>query len=120
MIYLIDHKVKSEIASLKKFSEENIWSLDNLLLQKRGKMSPPGDDPNYVRILWDSVKVVFTITEQPKFNTRHMSISMMYSVPHPTVIEEIMGMLGYSGKLESCTVFREESGSAINIVERIK
>jgi hypothetical protein len=125
MIYLINNRVKEEMSSLAKHAQENVWTLDNLLLQKRGKKGPPGDDPKYVRTLWDSVRVVFTHTQQPSFLTRHMSVSAHSDgdeIPHPVVIQEIMKMLGFLGTIEKCTVFEESilgGGLCINIVEKI-
>ena len=125
MIYIIDRRIIDSVESLKDYAQKNIWSLDKLLLQKRGKQGPPGDEPEYTRLLWDTIKIVFTHTEQPIGLTRHLSVSTSSDgdqIPHPVVVQEIMQMLGFSGSIKSCNVFQESlqgGGEAINLIEKI-
>lgn len=127
-IYLIDHKIDEQLSTLKEFAENNVWSMDSTLDQLNETQTPPGDDPEYRRILWDSVKVVFTIDERPDlgFNLRHVSISKPEQenmFPHISVVNEIIKRLGFENPSEKCLVQFEDladGGKALNILEKIE
>lgn len=126
-IYILDKTVNEQLLTLKYFAENNIWTMDKILDQLNGNQMPPGDDPDYRTLLWESVKVVFTIEERPDIgkNLRHASISqleMPNMFPHKAVLNEITKKLGFEKPIEECYAQFEtlEDGSiALNIIEAI-
>lgn len=126
-IYILDNIVDEQLSTLKDFAENNIWTVDKILDQLNGNQKPPGDDPDYRRILWQSVKVVFTIDERPDIgkNLRHASISqleMPNMFPHKAVLNEITKKLGFGKPIEECHAqfeTLEDGSTALNIIEII-
>lgn len=112
MIYLIDGDVKSLLAALKKHAEDNPWTAKLVQEQLNGNQEPPGDTEGYHTTLWGSIKVVFTISEDPTgVKARVMSFSNLdepKSLPHPSVIQHIIEELGYKKPLDECMVQREQ------------
>jgi len=128
MIYLIDGNAKAQLAALKDYAEENLWTEELFQAQLEGKQKPPGDIEGYHVTLWGSIKVVFTIGQDPNGpKLRVMSLSNLddpRQLPHEPVFESILQELGYKKPIAECIIMQEEilddDRLIITVAEQIK
>lgn len=112
---------KKDLEAVKLHAEENHFSFDDLLDIHNGHSLPAGDLPGFSCIIPPGIRVVYSLEVQQKGLTRHVSISKENKHdPHPEVCSFLMKELGFKTKLSECLVYREESSSAINIIEFVK
>lgn len=127
---VIDDRTKSEIARIKKYSEEHRIPMDQIIATIKDPEKSVGNDPEHCCILSEGYKAVFSIEEQPSGFCRHFSLSVddERSLPSPPSFEAIMKELGFEGLLCDCeNVWLEENvstssgkiGTAINVLQKI-
>lgn len=132
-VFVIDDEGKKKVAELKANAEAQPFGPD--MIRARAKAEAiPGDTLIHTCFLDIGWKVVYTIdamvraTDPSKHDgmCRHLSISNQVNgkLPHPAVVGEIMGLLGYLHKIGDAEVYPYVENHAdgyeiINIIERI-
>lgn len=125
---MLDGYTNSLVQDLKKYAEENPITEEHILEMKKGKRLPVGDLEEYV-VDGPGFRMVYSVEQQPMGPCRHLSVSAKSHalVPHPDLVDHIMGLLGFDSELQSrgkvtqLTVWQEKTpfGPAINVLEPI-
>lgn len=117
---IIDDEVRSQLASLVRHAEKNVFSMDDLLDIYNGRMTPAGDMEGFSRNLPFGYRVVYSIEEQPAGRIGHLSVSVDEDdkLPNVTVVKEIMKLVGFTRELEDSVVWMEHTApnrQAVNV-----
>lgn len=123
--FIINDKLKTQIASLVAYAEENPVSMDELLDTVNKQAKPVGDFSQHTLNLPFGYRIVYSIEEQPKGKIRHLSMSVNEDekLPNEFVVREVMKLIGFKNELENCEVFLESislSRQAVNVLEIIE
>jgi hypothetical protein len=123
--FIIDDKLKTQIASLVAYAEKNPVSIDELLDTVNKQAKPVGDFSQHTLNLPFGYRIVYSIEEQPKGKIRHLSMSVNEDekLPNEFVVREVMKLIGFKNELENCEVFLESislSRQAVNVLEIIE
>ncbi len=128
-VLVINEDVQASLERLAEHANNNRYSFDELLDIKNKALDAPGLDPNFFCMVPIGYKVVFTVEEQPgaqggeMINMRHMSMSTSAKgkLPNPITVQEIMGILGFEGKLADCYVHTMEDDciTVLELIEKI-
>ena len=120
--YVIDVE---KIESLRKFAEENRFDVEALMQVKLGHGPAVGDREGFYVLVEGGMKVVFSIEQTLRGGwVRHGSFSVAQAgrLPHPSMVEELLKLLGFEGGMEAGYMYFEDIGEghqAVNVVERI-
>lgn len=119
---IITPEIKGELLSLKKYAEENAYSMDDLLDMYNKQKPVPGDIKEHVRYIPFGFRVVFSIENQIKAQVKHLSVSIDTDnlLPGIPAVELIMEEIGFTKKFEECLVRIEEvseTKKAVSIME---
>jgi hypothetical protein len=123
--FIIDDKLKTQIASLVAYAEKNPVSMDELLDTVNKQAKPVGDFSQHTLNLPFGYRIVYSIEEQPKGKIRHLSMSVNEDekLPNEFVVREVMKLIGFKNELENCMVKLENISpkrQAVNVLEIIE
>lgn len=88
-----------------------------------GKVKAVGYDRRFACEIPVGYRTVYSIEEHPGGWMRHISISVPGGkLPHPAAVAEIMREFGFSGGMEDCERWIEqtEDARAVNLVQRLE
>lgn len=120
--FIIDDKLKAKITSLVAHAEKNPFTIDDLLDIDSGDQKPPGDFDEFTLNLPFGYRLVYSVEEQPVGRVRHLSMSVNEDgkLPNEHVVSEIMELIGFENKLDTCMVMFEDISpgrQAVNVME---
>lgn len=122
---VIDSDSLERLAALKKYAEENVFSMDDLLDRFNEKAAPIGNEENFKCEIPVGFRVCFSMEEAPHL-CRHLSVSVDAEdkFPHVIAVVEIMKHLGFSNDLKNCSIkVNDRTGDVpanIEVIEIVK
>lgn len=124
--FIIGAEQREELNRLRQHAEAHKIEVDELLDIFNGQLPPVGDRKGFSCNIPVGYRVVFCIEFQKKGWAKHMSVSLhsgqKKKPPHPTVIKELMLLLGFTGKMDGkdVMVYFESEHTVVNVIEYIK
>lgn len=96
-VLAIGPEERKRIQALRVYAEKHFYTMKMLEEVRDGKLSPPGDDPNFVIELSFGYRIVYTIESQILGMCRHISISVDTpgKVPSPMAVQMIIEEFGF-------------------------
>ncbi len=125
---ILSNDFLEEIGQLRHFAENHPISIDHQLDSFNGKAAAPGDYDEFT-VNHCGNRIVFSVNEHPfpegVGKVRVLSVSLPDKpgkLPHPKLVELIMGLLGFENDLYHCMDVSEKeitpTWHCINVIER--
>jgi hypothetical protein len=103
------------------------YSVQDMFDLLGGRRNPPGDDPNYVCVIPNGYRCVYTIEQLEVGLCRHLSVSVMGTTsavgPSPEALLMLMTAFGFIGGFESLTTMAKEDlgdgALAISVIQKL-
>lgn len=121
-ILQIDNDARKEIEKLKNYANEHKISINSVKAMIEGKEPPVGDNSAYAIYLYDGFRIVYSVEEHPIGYCHHISISVdeIDKYPNPEAVEMILKEFGMKNIDESLSVWKEDCGQAINLLQKVE
>jgi hypothetical protein len=120
---IIGESEKYALKTLREHAEKTPFSFDELLDIKNNPDQCAGNMEEFVRLIPEDFRVVFTHEQQLKGMTRHLSVGCLkHKAPPIEAVKIIMGEMGFETPIEECMIYFEESEDqqvAVNVIELI-